>query len=245
MKRQSLKTIVQQILKWQAKAYIRVKGPIVIIVAGTNSRYWIKEKVLEGLKEKGCDARANRKNFNAEIGLPLSILGLESGEGDFYKWRKTLIQGFKRIFQGVSREYLVLEAAIDRPDDMKYLLGITKPQVVILTTITMIYQENFDDLDSIAQEYRTLVAAIPTGGKLILNRDDERIVKLSRYFQGVVITYGFHQEADFKATEVKKEIDGQLFLLNSKNKRFTKKIPQFGKHHVYAELVKEIVQEII
>lgn len=236
------KNAVQFILKWQAKAYIRIKRPYIFIVSGTTSRLWVKEKVVEALRDKGISARTNKKNFNAEIGLPLSILGLESGGGDFRKWREVLFQGFKKIFSRDPGKHLVLEAAIDRPEDMKYLLGIVRPNVVILTTITMIYQENFDDLDDIQTEYKTLVKALPQDGVLILNNDDERVRVLSREYKGKVISYGIERSSDFSALDVRKVADGQEFQIAEKKGKYQKRILRFGRHHVIAELVKAVVE---
>ncbi|MDO8507296.1 MAG: Mur ligase family protein [bacterium] len=236
------KKAVQFILKWQAKAYIRIKRPYIIIVAGTTSRLWVKEKVVEALKNKSLSARSNKKNFNAEIGLPLSILGLESGEGDFQKWREVIFQGFKKILNRDSGKHLVLEAAIDHPEDMKYLLGIVRPNAVILTTITMIYQENFDDLDDIQVEYKTLVEALPQDGVLILNNDDERVRVLSRGYKGKVISYGIDRPSDLNALDIKKVVDGQEFQIVEKHEKYQRKISRFGRHHVMAELVKVAVE---
>jgi UDP-N-acetylmuramyl pentapeptide synthase len=222
----------------------------VIVVAGTIGRHWIKEGVREALEGKNFPVRANKKNFNAEIGLPLSVLGLSSGNGDFWGWLMVLWQGIiKNVKCQKSKVkgqgYLVLEMAIDRPDDMKYLLSIVKPQTAILTTVTMIYQENFENLDEIASEYRKLVGTLPWDGFLILNFDDERIKNLKQFFDGKTITYGFSDDADFQARHVRKIPLGQEFHLHIANLKTNRLIQfnRFGNHHVYAALIKEIIKE--
>ncbi|MEK7114516.1 MAG: hypothetical protein AAB832_00410, partial [Patescibacteria group bacterium] len=86
------KRVVQFKLKWCAKIYLWRTKPKVIVIAGTTGRYWIKEAVKEALEEKNFSVRVNEKNFNAELGLPISILGLSSGNGDFWRWLKILWQ---------------------------------------------------------------------------------------------------------------------------------------------------------
>jgi len=244
------KKIVQFILKWFAKIYLWRIKPHIIVIAGTTGRHWIKEAVKEALEEKNFLVRVNKKNFNAEIGLPLSILDLASGEGSFWRWLDILWQAVKKAFRSkppVLKEFLVLEMAIDHPDNMNYLLSIVKPQTVILTTITMIYQENFENLDEIANEYQKLIKVLSWNGLVILNFDDERIKNLTKFSNNKIITYGFKEGADFWVKEVKKLIDGQELKLQinySKNKEIRSlKINRFGNHHIYAALAKEVIKE--
>jgi UDP-N-acetylmuramoyl-tripeptide--D-alanyl-D-alanine ligase len=249
------KKIIQFALKWFAKIYLWRIKPRVIVIAGTTGRHWIKEAIAETLKEKKFSVRTNVKNFNAEIGLPLSILGLPSGEGNFWGWFAILFQSLKKVFdRRLERkpfgEFLVLEMAIDRPDNMNYLLSIVKPEIAIFTTITMIYQENFENLDKIALEYRKLIKSLPWNGLAILNFDDERVRNLAETSHGRVITYGFNEGADFRAKDIKKILKGQQFKLGiSRHFRQNQliipliRINRFGSHHVYAALVKEIIKE--
>lgn len=247
------KWVVQFKLKWCAKIYLWRTKPKVIVIAGTTGRHWIKEAVKEALEEKNFSVRVNKKNFNAELGLPLSILGLSSGNGGFWRWLKILWQAIGEIitnYQLPITDYLVLEMAIDAPENMKYLTSIVKPDALILTTITMIYAENFENLDEIGREYGELAKALPWNGILILNNDDLRIRELSEYFDGKIITFGFSEKADFQVKNVKKVSDGQELEIScprqsasSQRKSAHLKINRFGNHHVYAALVKEIIKE--
>ncbi len=242
------KFIVQYKLKWLAKIYLWRTKPQIIVVAGTTGRHWIKEAIVEELKEKKILARANVKNFNAEIGLPLSILDLPSGEGNFWLWLNILWRAIKKVLNRKLQplgEFLILEMAIDRPDNMNYLLSIVKPKAAAFTTVTMIYQENFENLDEIANEYKKLIKALPWNGLTILNFDDERIKNLSQFSRGRIITYGFDEGADFRVKNFKKVSNGQQLKLqiNHPKKIIDVKINRFGNHHIYAALVKEIIKE--
>ena len=236
------KKCIQYALKWLAKVYLWRYKPYVIIVAGATNRHWVKEEIVKALKEKVLDSRASRKNFNAEIGLPLSILDLPSGEGSFKNWLKILWQGIKKVVSRqlsvIGQDYLVLETAISHPEDMDYLLSIVKPQAAILTTIVTVYRENFEDLDEVALEYQKLVEILPKGGLLLLNYDDERIKNLSRFSPCRTITYGLNDGADCQAKNVKKVVDGQEFEINS----VPTKINRFGKHHIYAKITAHAIR---
>lgn len=245
-----LKSIVVFFLKWLAKIYLLRVRPQVIVIAGTTGRHWVKEAIVEALREKNFSVRANIKNFNAEIGLPLSILDLPSGEGSFWRWFNILFQAIKLVFNPklkvpTSGEFLVLEMAVDRPDNMNYLLSIIKPKAAVFTSITMIYQENFENLDEIADEYKKLIRALPWNGLTILNFDDERVKNLAKFSRNRVITYGFNEGADFRIKNFKKVSDGQELKLqiNHPKKIVAVKINRFGTHHIYAALVKEVIRE--
>lgn len=253
------KKIIQFKLKWLAKIYLWRIKPYVFIVAGTTNRHWIKEAIIEALKEKGFNARGSKKNFNAEIGLPLSILDLPSGEGSIIGWLSIILQAIKKIlttnYQLLTTNYLVLETAISRPDDMNYLLSIVKPNAVALTTITMIYEENFEDLDKIVLEYQKLVKALPKDGLLFFNFDDERIKSLAKFTLCKTLAYGLSDGADYWAKNIKKYSRGlkfdicinmednmlrnaSLFKQKENNIRCESiSIERFGKHHIYAKIM--------
>lgn len=247
------KAIIQFLLKYLAKIYLWLAKPYVIVISGTTGRFWIKEKIVEALQERNLRIRTSRKNFNAEIGLPLSILDIPSGQRSFSKWLKVMWIAAKKLFESFKKanrewvsEYLILEMAIDKPEDMEYLLSIARPNFLILTTITMVYQENFESLDEIAKEFQILAKALPWNGVMVLNNDDERVKNLAQFHDGRVITYGFDNEAQFRAFEVRKNDSGQKFKMEIKGKESRVEnieVKRFGRHHIYAELVKEIVKE--
>ena len=246
-----VKRTTEWLLKWMAKIYIAKTRPYIIVVAGTTRRVWMKEAVERALRERNFWVRVNKKHFNAEIGLPLSILDLPSGEGDVRKWLSVLWRAAKKAFDVRRKafnpertEHLILEMAIDTPHDMAYLLSIVRPNMVVMTTITMIYQEQFETLDNIAKEFEALAAALPWNGILVLNADDARIKELKHAYKGKTITYGFADDAQFKAVDPKRTEMGEEFRFEIQRKElesYRKKINRFGKHHICAELVREIV----
>lgn len=245
----------RKIIRWKLKIFAKIflwrAKPRVIVIAGTTNRHWIKQSILQSLYDKKLPARGNKKNFNAEIGLPLSILGLqpdEEGESKLARWLKILFNAFVVAFyRDKATKYLVLEMAIDRPHDMAYLLSIVKPQIAVFTSITMIYPENFSSLDLIAKEYQKLISALPQTGTAILNADDDRIILLKELAKCDVITYGIKNlKADYLAKDIIKVIDGQEFKAQTPEMELkTLKIKRFGTHHIYANLVREIMDNLL
>lgn len=246
-----LRKLLQFKLKFLTRLYLLRYRPYVIVVAGTANRYWAKEYILEGLTEKKLSCRGSYKHFNAEIGLPLSALGLmpDKNQKKTRRWLKILKLAVKKSFGAEKNppECLVLEMAIDRPDDIEYLLSIVKPDAAVFTAITMIYPENFDNLDEIALEYRKLIKALPKNGIALLNADDQRIIQLGQYAKAKIITYGIeNQNADYLAGNIEKKLIGQEFTIQMPEMSAKSvKIDRFGKHHIYAELIKNIIIENI
>jgi UDP-N-acetylmuramyl pentapeptide synthase len=246
------KKVLQYFLKIVAKIYLSRVNPVVIIIAGTANRHWIKENVLEALRKNNISCRGNKKNFNAEIGLPLSILGIDSDTNNdksrIKRWLNTIQKAMSAALRGGGVRFLVLEMAIDKPNDMKYLLSIIKPEIAVFTAITMIYPENFASLDEIAAEYRKLASALPEKGLAVLNADDERIIGLKDSFNGDVCTYGISNTSgsEYLAKNIEKNSTGQKFVIKkpASDEKFIF-IGKFGQHHVYAELVKEIIIDSI
>lgn len=245
---------VQYILKFLARIYLIRINPQIIVIAGTTNRHWVKEYIVDALNSKGLTCRGNKKNFNAEIGLPLSVLGLYPESEDdniFLRWFRIIWQAVKisanpRIDSRKSA-VLVLEMAIDRPDDMDYLLSIVRPQIAVFTTITMIYPENFENLDEIALEYRKLIKALPADGSAILNADDKRIYQLKDSTRCQIITYGIeNKNADYLTERVERTSTGQKFDIHTPDFSVEKvRLNRFGQHHIYAKIVEEIIMQNI
>ena len=119
------KKFVQYYLKLFTKIVLWRHKPFIIAVAGTTNKTIVKEYILKFLREKygEKEVRGNPRSYNTEIGLPLAILYLESGESSFWKWWKILIQAkLKALFSRKFPSKLVLELGVEKKGDMEYLL---------------------------------------------------------------------------------------------------------------------------
>ena len=76
---------LEKILKYFAVKTLKKFKPRVVGVTGSVGKTSTKEAVFAVLSSK-FRVRKNEKNYNNEIGLPLTVLGLESGGGSFLKW---------------------------------------------------------------------------------------------------------------------------------------------------------------
>ena len=235
------KVIVQFYLKLLTKFVIARHKPLIIAIAGTTNKTFVKEVILDELG-RGADVRGNPKSFNTEIGLPLAVLYLPSGYSSIFRWVDVLMTGTcVSIFSRRFPKVLVLEMGVDRKGDMKYLLSLVKPTVAIITNVRGDFSSNGATLDDIAKELAILTKAVPKSGVAILNSEDDRVKKLGEKLQAKVVLYGTGENCQARIFDIQSLPDGQEFKLEYENE--TKKIttPRHGRHNINALVVAKIV----
>jgi UDP-N-acetylmuramoyl-tripeptide--D-alanyl-D-alanine ligase len=195
--------ILKKTLRGLAKATLSRYKPKIVGVTGNVGKTSTKIAIEAVLSQK-FRVRSSAKNFNNELGLPLSILGNWKKTGNWFFWLKVVIYGFFRIiFKNPSYpEILVLEYGVDKPGDMKYLLNIARPQIGVVTAIGEIpvHVEFFTGKDQLAREKAILINQLPATGFVSLNADDITVYEMKDQTRAQIITFGFSEEADIKIT---------------------------------------------
>ena len=126
--------LLEKILRYFATKALRRFKPRVVGVTGSVGKTSTKEAIFAVLSAK-YRVRKNEKNYNNEIGLPLTVLGLESGEGNIWRWLAVLLKAVLIVTLESKKRYpeiLVLEMGADRPGDIKYLVNFLKPEVGVV-----------------------------------------------------------------------------------------------------------------
>jgi len=239
------KILLKYYLKYLTKLVLFIHRPTIIVVAGSMNKHFIKQEIKKTLQENKYSVRANPKNFNTEIGLPLAVLGLSSGYNSYYKWLPVIFQAFKSIFLTKFPQFLVLSLGSSDPGDMKYLLKIIKPKIAIISDITQRYSENFDNVEQLLEEYLALIKKLKNSHTLVLNNDDIKLKTLKNKTKSKLITFGFSESADCSAKIIKRGVYGQKIKIDYKNKELDFDIKKFGKHHVYAKMIGVIILSCI
>jgi len=242
------KSFIQYYLKILTKFVLWRHKPFIIAVAGTTNKTVVKEYISKFLREKygEKEVRGNPRSYNTEIGLPLAILYLESGESSFWRWLKILAQAkWRAIFQRIFPKKLVLELGVEKKGDMQYLLSMVTPSIMVVTNIEGSYADAENNLDDIFEEMKLLVKKIPENGKLILNFDDERVKSLGEFSKAEVISYGVSEGAIARAANLKTTVQGQTFDFTFQNRTESVEIKKYGRHNVYAWMIAKIVKEIL
>jgi len=198
-----MKKLLQLKLRILARLILKRYQPTIIGITGSIGKTSAKEAVYHVLKTK-FSVRTNFKNYNNEIGLPLTIIGRESPGRDLFGWFVLLWQALGLIIFK-SKKYpkiLVLEMGVDRPGDMDYLTAIAPPDVAIVTAVSYSHMEYFGSLNNIKKEKQRLVESLPPQGLAILNFDSAPVKEMTEVSKARILSYGIKQEADLRAQDI-------------------------------------------
>ena len=195
-----MRKLIQLKLKVLAKLILKKYKPKIIGITGSVGKTSTKEAVYTVLASK-FNVRRNIKNYNNEIGLPLTIIGLDSPGRSIFGWIGIFLKAGKLIlFKDKNYpEILVLEMGVDRPGDMKYLISITRSDISIITLISHTHEEYFGDIKEIQKEKGLLIEKIKPGGWAILNFENEMTKQIAKKSRVKLLSYGFSQGAIVRA----------------------------------------------
>ncbi|MEF3691758.1 MAG: Mur ligase family protein [Candidatus Moraniibacteriota bacterium] len=241
-----LKIFLQYYLKIITKAVLLIHKPTVIAVAGSVNKSFVRDEVKKMLLKKGKNVRANPKNFNTEIGLPLAILGLESGYNSYRRWLPIIGQALRAIFQKNFPDCLVLELGVSQKGDMRYLLSIVQPKIVIVTEITQRYMEFFAGMERLVGEYVYLAEKLKKGDTLILNYENKKIKSLKKHTRAKVLFFGEDCfECDGYLAYINEMPQGLKVKMLYRGREKEIEIKRFGNHHARSALIAWMVEDLI
>lgn len=126
--------------------------PIVIAITGSNGKTTTKELIVSIMK---CYLTANQLvfsegNFNNDIGLPLTLLKLNS-----------------------THTHAILEMGMNHAGELNQLTKIAAPDLAVITNIGEAHIENFESRKDIATAKKEILNDMPSGAIAILPRDDQ------------------------------------------------------------------------
>jgi len=234
---------LEKILRLIAVLVLKKYKPKIVGITGSIGKTSTKEAVFAVLRS-GFYARKNEKNYNNEIGLPLTVIGVESGRSSFFDWMKVFLKWISiLIFPIKYPEILILEMGADRPGDIKYLTDFIKPEIGIITDVSLSHIEFFNNLNEIAKEKGIMAKVLDENGTAVLNADNPHVFKLKDQLKSNVISYGFSDEATMKATDISyiysntNETKGLSFKLNYKGTIIPVRLENvLAKHQIYSAL---------
>lgn len=197
-----MRKILQYLLKILSKIVLWKYRPIIAAVTGSVGKTSAKEAIYAVLKNHFF-VRRSFENYNNEIGVPLTILGLQTGGCSMTKWFKNLFSGLVMIILKTNYpKILILEMGADKPDDIQYLIGFVPIKIGVLTAIGEfpVHLEFFPEKDRLIEEKAALIKSLPQNGLAVLNYDDLSVRMMrDNVPRGVkIVNYGFGQGADLR-----------------------------------------------
>jgi len=193
---------------WRHQFDVRVAG-----ITGSAGKTTTKEMTAHILA-LSSETLKNKGNLNNLIGLPLTVFQLEN-----------------------KTAKMVLEMGMNRPGEIGRLTGIADPDVGLITNIGRAHLEGLGDMEGVARAKTELLERMSPQGKVILNGDDDLLMKASSRFKREVTTFGLKAENDVRADGVKGlGKDGTSFVLHFRGDSMEVTIRLPGLHNLYNAL---------
>lgn len=199
----TLKTLVTRILMWEAREAIKKHQPIIVMIAGSVGKTSTKDAVAAVL-EKKFTVRQSEKSFNSDIGVPLTILGLENAWWNPIGWAFNLAKGWTVARGGIFPQILVLEVGADHPGDIRQMMAWLKPHASVVTSFpdTPVHVEFFSSREALWDEDAEVIRALPKEGILVASADDKNISRYLSSSPAPFITYGITERATVRGNFV-------------------------------------------
>lgn len=206
-----MKKLLYWKLKLLAKLVLTRYRPQIIGITGSVGKTSTREAVFCVLKEN-FRVRRNVKNYNNEIGVPLTILLVKKNPGrNLWRW---LFLFWHALGLLIFRDYdypqiLVLEMAADRPGDIDYLTSIAPPDIAVLTAIGPSHLEFFGSIKNIIREKSSILKRLKPRDWAIINHDDANLAEVIKNAKNRIKTFGRGEGSDVQVTDIKiSEHDG-------------------------------------
>ncbi len=200
---------LQQVAAWhRARFDVRVIG-----ITGSVGKTTTKEFVASVLAQR-YRVLKSEGNYNNEIGLPLTLLGLDAGH-----------------------ERVVLEMGTYGPGEITLLAEIARPQIGVVTNVGPVHLERMGTVERIAQAKCELPRSLPPDGVAVLNGDDPLVRAMADHTPAQVFFYGLNPECHLWADEVESRgLEGIRFRFHYRGESLYVSVPLLGRHSVHTAL---------
>lgn len=210
-----MKKILQKILYYLAKAILWRYHPMIIGITGSVGKTSTKEAVYSVLHDK-FEVWKNEKNYNNEIGLPLTIIGCDSGNKNLLKWLFIFTRAVFMLIYFPYPKILILEMGADKPGDIKYLTHLAPCHVGILTAIGTqpVHLEFFRNLEQLIKEKLYIISHLKADDYAIINIDDEQLLSAPEKSKAKIITIGQNEKASLHVSDINSTFDLEKAFAN-------------------------------
>lgn len=149
-------------------------------------------------------------NFNNQIGAPLCLDNMPDGA-----------------------EVVVSEMGMNHAGEIAEIAGLMRPDIGVYTNIAPVHIEFFGTIEKIAAAKRELLENLAPGGIVIVNNDNEHVVRISSDYDGPKVTYGVEHPADYRAVDIRERgLLGTRFVLEAEGSRRALELVLPGRHNL-------------
>jgi len=130
-------------------------------------------------------------------------------------------------------EVVVSEMGMNHKGEIAQLAGLTRPDVGVYTNIAPVHIEFFGTIEKIAEAKRELLENVKSDGTIVLNTDNEHVMRISEGFAGTKVTYGIEHEAQYRATAVtERGLLGTRFTVRAEGEDRDFELALPGRHNL-------------
>lgn len=201
-----------------ARYWRKKHNPKVIAITGSSGKTTTKE-LLSTILSLRYNTLRNPGNYNNLIGLPISLLRLNS-------------------YHSIA----VLEMGMNMPGEISRLTEIADPDIGIITNIGPVHLEGVKDIEGVARAKAELAEKISKDGIIFVNGDNELLLKEVLKFGKKVITFGKDKKNDIilEKAYFNKEM-GIDFCMIWNNKKFQFRLNSFGLQNAMNAMIASAV----
>ncbi len=197
---------VGEALKKLAAGYRKTLSGCIIGVTGSAGKTTVKDMLAAMCAQQGSSC-CTKGNWNNQVGLPLSLLAMETGDA-----------------------FGVYELGMNQPGEIEELAGILQPRVGVISSIGEAHLERLGSVEAIAREKSSLLAALPSDGLAILDKDSPWFELMKSTCTCRVVTVSMRDPAEYRGTVDFSSPDRLRIHDTARNERVELSIPLPGEH---------------
>lgn len=183
----------------------------VVAITGSSGKTTVKEMLASILRTRGL-VHATRGNLNNDLGAPLTLLEIAA-----------------------EHSAAVIELGASRIGEIRYTVGLTQPQVVVINNAGTAHVGEFGGPEKIVEAKGEILEGLGEGGIAILNLDDKAFATWkARAGTHKVISFARKDvRADFYATGIGRDARGcPSFRLHGAGDSVDVQLNVLGEHNV-------------
>lgn len=223
-----------------------VNRPQIIGVTGSVGKTSTREAIFSLLYSKfGNKVLQSPKNYNGDIGLPLTFLQEETGNSDIIAWIKIVIISIFKILNDIFNkfrkkgnypEHMIVEYGVDHPGEMDIQLKVAIPDIAVVTKIAPVHTQEFINIKNIATEKSKIVKNLNKKSISILNFDDINVRNMAKSTKSKVIFFGKQtKKVHIGFSDIKETVSGIEFVVhdNMHNSKERLNVKLLGSYNAY------------
>ena len=173
-----------------ARHYRQQAGYKVVAITGSVGKTTTRQIAYHVLSQHYRVSQA-QKNFNNNIGLPLTLLGADPKD-----------------------QIVIAELGSNYPGEIAYLTRIALPDVAVITSVYPTHLAGFGDLQTIIQEKLSVAEGLQPDGVLIINADFDQLVSACQSKGTRFYTFGKSDGCHYQAHNITPAGFGSSFTID-------------------------------